>query len=176
MITVEELKKRKAAEIALDPAHVGNAMSIAKTAVVFKLEKPVIFSIRSDPKVVEETVPIDELRKFLRYDPVNGTILRIRKVCPGTPELAVPANAVHQSSTNPYTVRVNIGNIAMSAPLCAWYLIHGKWVPDVYCVDSDNTNLLESNLARGKRKKDYRSKAKKTMWRWKGVHSDRPAG
>ena len=162
MLTVDELMTRKHAEVELDPASVGKG-GYSREKAPFYTGGRVFFSRRTSSAVVEKVLPIGELRKYLVYDPDAGTIMRIRKVCPGTPVLETPTSAVAVSGNK--RASVSIGTVMMSAQHCAWYLMHGKWRADVYVIDGDSTNLVASNLATGKAPKRQGRTGGTAVWR-----------
>lgn len=152
MFTVDELFKRKMAEAALDPVGHGmeNRGRYKKPVTVFSKPNRVRFGNGSNSAIVEREVPIDELRKFLSYDPDTGEIHRIRRLC----DDGTAGNRKHSKVNTEVKLRggssvmayVWMGNVSISAAHCAWYLLTGKWEPKVYLVDKKPGNLKASNL------------------------------
>ena len=167
MFTVDELFKRKMAEAALDPEGHGmeNRGRYKKPVTVFSKPNRVRFGNGSNRVIVEKEVPIDELRKFLSYDPDTGEIHRIRRLCDegksNTRKYSKVNPEVKQHGRSSTLAYVWVGNVSISAAHCAWYLFTGKWEPKVYLVDGKPSNLKASNLTTTK-PEGYGRRAKRT--------------
>lgn len=152
MFTVDELHKRKIAERKLDPT--GHGMehrgTYKKQPTVFNKQHRLRFGMGSPSSVVEKEAPIDELRKYLSYDPDAGVINRIRRLCENSGAVSARFTVVNpevkQRGRRSTIAYVEVGDVAISASHCAWYLLTGCWEPNVYLVDGVPRNLKASNL------------------------------
>lgn len=156
-MTIAELMARKEAEYHLDPESNPRKQgrNQSQGECMFSVGDKRFLGPSTSAAVAEKLIPLEELRKFVEYDSVAGTINRLRRCCNGFPKckpntcaVVASGNVTLRRNRNRYCV-VYISKVSVRAPQLAWYLLHGEWENRVYCIDGDESHLHESNLAIG---------------------------